>query len=341
MTRAVAISAAVGAVLVAAALAAAASGSAWMSVVPYVAFAVFLMGFCYRVAEWAAAPVPFRVPTTCGQEKSLPWIRSASFDNPSTSAGVVGRMAAEILLFRSLFRNGEAELCEGRLIISEQKLLWLAALAFHWSLLIILVRHLRLLLEPVPSALVALERMDGFFQLGAPPLYISDVVFACALAYLLWRRLGDPVIRYISQFSDYFALLLLVGIGASGLLMRYLTRVDVVSVKQFALGLATFHPVFPSGLSAVFAVHLGLISLLAVYFPFSKLMHMGGAFLSPTRNLANNNRALRHVNPWDYPVKTHTYVEWEEEFRDKLTAAEIPLDHPSNETEHVTTASAD
>ena len=39
------------------------------------------------------------------------------------------------------------------------------------------------------------------------------------------------------------------------------------------------------------------MSALAAYFPFSKLMHMAGVFLSPTRNLANNNRMVRHVNP--------------------------------------------
>jgi nitrate reductase gamma subunit len=55
-------------------------------------------------------------------------------------------------------------------------------------------------------------------------------------------------------------------------------------------------------------------------------MHMGGVFLSPTRNLANNNRVKRHINPWDYPVKVHTYEEWEEEFRDKIKAAGLPLE---------------
>jgi nitrate reductase gamma subunit len=32
------------------------------------------------------------------------------------------------------------------------------------------------------------------------------------------------------------------------------------------------------------------------------------------------------VNPWNYPVKTHTYAEWEEEFRDKIQAAGIPIE---------------
>ena len=326
----------VAAVIVAAALAGRWSGNAWMPVVAYAGLAAFLAGFCYRVLRWAAAPVPFRIPTTCGQQRSLPWIKSDALDNPSTTGGVLARMALEILLFRSLFRNSRARLFEGRLIFSEQRYLWLAALAFHWSLLIILVRHLRLLVEPVPAVLLLVERADGFFQLGVPPLYLSDIVFACALAYLLLRRFRDPMVRYISQFSDYFALLVIIGIALSGLLMRDITRVDVVSVKQFALGLAAFHPQHPAALGSVFAVHLALISVLAAYLPFSKLMHMGGVFLSPTRNLANNNRAQRHINPWNYPVKTHSYSEWEEEFREKLKGADIPL-----EADHATRASAD
>ncbi len=312
------------------------ASAAWMAAVAYAALLIFLAGFCYRVVQWAAAPVPFRIPVTCGQQESLAWIRNDALDNPSTAAGALGRMVLEVLLFRSLFRNSAARLYEGRLVLSEQKYLWLAALAFHWSLLIILIRHLRLLVEPVPAVLLRIERIDGFFQLGTPPLYLSDIVFACALIYLLLRRFRDPMVRFISQFSDYFALFLFAGIATSGLLMRYVTRVDVVSAKQFALGIAAFHPFTQPALGSMFAVHLALISLLAAYFPFSKLMHMGGVFLSPTRNLANNNRARRHINPWNYPVKTHTYAEWEQEFRDKLKAAEIPL-----EADHAERASAD
>jgi nitrate reductase gamma subunit len=58
-------------------------------------------------------------------------------------------------------------------------------------------------------------------------------------------------------------------------------------------------------------------------------MHMGGVFLSPTRNLVNNNRARRHINPWNYPVKVHTYQEYEDEFRDVMKAADMPLEKDS------------
>ena len=104
-----------------------------------------------------------------------------------------------------------------------------------------------------------------------------------------------------------------------------------MAVKRLALGLATFHPVVPAGLSAFFFIHLMLVCILAVYFPFGKLMHLGGAFLSPTRNLANNNRSKRYINPWNYPVKTHTYAEWEEEFRDKIKVAGIPLNEEQSD----------
>jgi nitrate reductase gamma subunit len=296
-------------------------------VVPYAAIAVFLVGLAWRVVTWARTPVPFRIPATCGQQKSLPWIKTARLDNPSTTLGVVGRMALEILLFRSLFRNTQSELREGpRLAYGEEKLLWMAALAFHWSFLIVFVRHLRFFLEPIPAFVLGLGAVDGFFQVGTPELYLTDVALLAGVLYLLVRRLGNPRVRYISLFTDYFALLLIAGLALSGVLMRYFLRVDLRAVKQLAIGLVTFHPVAPAGIGAVFFVHLTLLSALLAYFPFSKLVHMGGIFLSPTRNLANNNRMKRHINPWNYPVKVHTYEEWEEEFHDKIVAAGLPLD---------------
>jgi nitrate reductase gamma subunit len=294
--------------------------------IPYAAFVVLLVGFCCRVVRWASAPVPFHIPVTCGQQKSLAWIRPANFDNPSAGWGVVSRMAAEVLLFRSLFRNNRARLSGGRLILGESAALWLCSLAFHWALLLILLRHLRLFLEPVPAFVNALERLDGYFQIGAPPLYSSDVILMSALVYLLFRRFRDPALRYLSLFSDYFALFLLLAIGVTGILMRYFMRVDILSVKQFALSLAAFRPHAPQVLGALFLCHLLLVCALAVYLPFSKLMHMGGVFLSPTRNLTNNSRSRRHINPWNAPVQTHTYAEWEEEFRDKMQAAGIPVE---------------
>ena len=296
-------------------------------VLPYLALAVFLIGMVYRVLLWAGAPVPFRIPTVCGQQRSLPWIRRTPLGSPSGTLETVGRMAGEILLFRSLFRNTRMGLTNtDRVAYRSDKLLWLGALAFHWSFLVIFLRHQRFFLEPVPRLVHFIESADGFFQLTVPDFFLSDAVILLALLYLLGRRLLNPQVRYISLPTDYFALFLLLGVAASGIFMRYITKVDLIGVKELSIGLATFHPVVPAGIGLPFYFHIALVSVLFIYFPFSKLVHMGGIFLSPTRNLANNNRRRRHVNPWNPEVEVHTYAQWEDEFRDKLMASGIPLD---------------
>jgi len=296
-------------------------------IIPYAAFLTFIIGIIYRVVKWGRVPVPFRIPTTAGQEKSFPWIKHNKIDNPFTSLGVIVRMAFEVLLFRSLFRNTKTELRDGpKLSYGSTKWLWLGGLAFHWTFLIILLRHLRLFTEPIPYFVTLLESLDGFFQVAAPVLYLSDIIFLIAVSYLFLRRVIIPQVRYISLAADYFPLFLILSIGFSGVLMRYFYKVDIVGVKQLTMGLISLNPKIPEGVGVIFYIHLFLVSALFAYFPMSKLMHMAGVFLSPTRNLANNNRAVRHVNPWNYPVKVHTYAEYENDFRDKMKAAGLPVE---------------
>lgn len=298
-------------------------------VVPYVAGAVFVLGLLYRIWRWGGSPVPFRIPTTSGQQKSLPWIKSSYLDNPHSTPGVVGRMALEVLLFRSLLRNTTVQIQQQgkRLIYSGSIGLWLAALAFHWSFLIIALRHLRFFTEPVPGLVLGLQSLDGALEFWVPTLFISDAVILLALSYLISRRVAQSQIRYISLPSDYLAVFLILGVVFSGILTRFFFKVDIVAVKELALGVITFNPSTPAaGIGLAFYVHLFLICLLLAYFPFSKMVHMAGVFFSPTRNLANNSRKRRHVNPWDYPVKVHTYEEYEEDFRDVMKAAGLPLE---------------
>lgn len=288
---------------------------------------IFVVGFIYRIVLWAKSPVPFHIPTVCGQQKSLPWIKSNKIESPSTTWGVIQRMALEILLFRSLFRNDRAELVEpGRALYRGNKLLWLGGLIFHWSLLVILLRHLKLFFEPVPGFITFFQKLDGLFLISTPTLLMTDVLILASLVYLFLRRVVGPQIRYISLFSDYFPLLLLLGIAISGILMRHFYRVDLLEIKRFALGILSFSPIIPKDGGLIFYIHLFLVSALLTYFPFSKLMHMGGVFVSPTRNLRNDSREQRYVNPWSYPVKVHTYNEWEDEFRDAIKEAGLPLE---------------
>ena len=293
---------------------------------PYAAFALLVVGIIIRIVKWGKSPVPFSIPTTCGQQQSLPWIKQNKIENPSTTWGVIGRMALEILFFRSLFRNTKTERRGERLAFGSSQWLWLGALVFHWSMLIIVIRHLRYFIDPVPVVVQGIEALDGFLQIGVPVLYLTDLFIVAGLTYLLLRRVAIPQVRYISQAVDYFPLFLLLGIAGSGILMRYWFRVDILSVKEFAMNLVSLTPQISTELGAIFYIHLFLVCSLAAYFPWSKLMHAGGIFMSPTRNLANNSRIIRHINPWNYEVKTHSYADYEDEFRDKMRKVGLPLE---------------
>lgn len=305
-----------------------ASQSLFGIVIPYAAVAIFIVGFILKVLKWGRSPVPYRIPTTAGQMKSFaPWIKQNKFDNPSDRFGVFVRMALEVLVFRSLFRNTKTEMHPGpKLVYGSEKFLWLAGLAFHWSFLIIFVRHFRFFMLEVPWPIQIIEALDSFLQIGVPLLYLTDVVLVGAVTFLFLRRVIMPQIKYISLQADYFPLFLILGIALSGIFMRYFTKTHIVGVKELVLGLLSFSPVIPEGIGPVFYVHLFLVATLLAYFPMSKLMHMGGVFLSPTRNMANNSREVRHINPWNHPVHVHTYEQYEDEFREKMKKAGLPVE---------------
>ncbi len=303
-------------------------------VLPYIAVIIFIGGVIWRMVYWSKSPVPFCIPTTGGQQKSLPWIKQAELDNPSTTCGVVKRMFLEIFLFRSLFRNTHADVhadYEGngpRIAYYSSKWLWLFALLFHYCFLIVFIRHFRFFLEPVPSCIGFLEAVDGIMQVGAPRFFMTGGILLIAVVFLLCRRLFNERVRYISLLNDYFPLFLILGITWTGLMLRYVSKTDIASVKVFTMGLVNLSPVMPEGISALFFVHLALVSVLLIYFPFSKLMHAPGVFFSPTRNMANNSRMVRHINPWNPPKKYTTYAEYEDDFREVMAEAELPLEKP-------------
>ena len=61
-------------------------------------------------------------------------------------------------------------------------------------------------------------------------------------------------------------------------------------------GHAEFTPHASEGVNLLFYIHLFFVSFLMAYFPLSKLMHMPGIFLSPTKNLritsGNNDTSI-------------------------------------------------
>ncbi len=224
----------------------------------YFATLLLVVGLLYRIATYARTPAPLKIPTTPA---------------PTTTGGVVLRMTREVLFFESLFKSN----------------LWIWSLGwlFHASLALVVLRHLRYFTEPVWEW-VAFVQPFGMY---------AGITMLAGLAGLWARRLFVERIRYISTPSDHLMLLLLMGIAASGLLMKFAAHTDVIAVKGYFLGLMSFNI---QGLPAdpVLLLHLFLVVSLLVVFPYSKLLHAPGVFFSPTRNQKDDPREQRHLSAW-------------------------------------------
>jgi len=227
----------------------------------YAATAVLVLGLAYRIYKFASSPAPLKIPTTPA---------------PVTQTGVVLRMFREVVFFESLFKG--------------TKWTWVFSWAFHMGMFLVLVRHLRYFTDPVWGP-VSLIQPIGIYA-----------GFAMLLGLLgLWgRRFLVDRVRYISAPSDHLMLILLLLIAASGLTMTFVAHTDIVTVKEFFRALMTFSwselPTFPGNIFLV--VHLLLVGILMLIFPFSKLLHAPGVFFSPSRNQVDNPREKRHLAPW-------------------------------------------
>ncbi|NOR18729.1 MAG: nitrate reductase [Xanthomonadales bacterium] len=222
----------------------------------YLATAVFVVGLAYRIRLYARTPAPLNIPTTPA---------------PITQAGVVVRMTKEVVLFESLFKSN--------------KWTWLFGWVFHMAMLLVVLRHLRYFTEPV-----------WFWVNWIQPFGMyAGFAMVAGLAALWGRRFLVERIKYISAPSDHLMLLLLIGIGVTGLMMKYVAHTDIISLKAYMLGLMYFDWQ-PLPADPVLLVHLSLVLILIFIFPISKLLHAPGVFFSPGRNQADNTREKRYVS---------------------------------------------
>ncbi len=224
----------------------------------YVATALLAGGLGYRIWQYASTPAPLKIPTTPA---------------PVTTGGVVFRMAREVLVFESLFKSN--------------KWIWAFGILFHGALAAVLLRHVRYFQNPVWDVIALIQPIG---------VYAGFAMVAGLLG--LWaRRIIVPRVRYISAPSDHLMLFLLVMIGVSGLSMKFVAHTDIIAVKTFFLGLMRFD-IQPLPSDPNLLIHLGLVALLMIIFPFSKLLHAPGIFFSPTRNQVDNPRERRHLSKW-------------------------------------------
>ncbi len=219
---------------------------------------VLFGGLAYRTWVFFKTPAPLKIPTTPA---------------PTTRTGVAFRLAREVTIFESLFKSN--------------KWLWLFGWMFHFGLFLVLLRHLRYVTEPVWGWVVLIQPFGKY----------ASILMVVGLLGLLARRFLVDRVKYISAPSDFLMLLLLIGIGLSGMMMSFVSTPDIVQLKRFLLGVMYFSwEEFPA--SFILVLHMLLVALLMLIFPFSKLLHAPGVFFSPTRNQVDNPREKRHVVGW-------------------------------------------
>lgn len=195
---------------------------------PIIVYCVYV-AFCWRVVFHAR--VWYRAAVELGDGTDRPH---------RGSLRIWMETAADVLLFRRL--------------LHENGLLWICAWTFHVSFLLVVVRHMRYIMNPVPECITTLQTL-GLLAGYVLPL---SVVFIA----LIRMRVRE---RYVSR-SNYFILGLVFLIGVTGLLL-HIFRTDLVGTKEFVLGILAFSP-HPVPKSPLFIVHLLFALLLLLYLPF-------------------------------------------------------------------------
>lgn len=226
-----------------------------MQILPYIAVAIFTIGLLYRLGRWASGRVVHNITLTPA---------------PTTQAGAVLDIATEAALFKSLYKA--------------DKPLWTGAWLMHVALLSILGGHV------MGIGLLGLQ----FYYMGltsaATSEYLSSILgtsfgilVLVALIYLLYRRMAINEVKQISAPSDYAHLFLLIGIVSAGNFMRFFPEYTMhyEPAREYVAHLLTFTALTP-GMEVmhnpVFVIHMLLVQVLMIVFPFSKLLHVPGMF---------------------------------------------------------------
>lgn len=224
----------------------------------YAATLLLIGGVARKIVIYSRTPAPLKIPTTPA---------------PITKAGVVWRMTKEVTVFQSLFKSN--------------KWTWLFGWVFHVALALVLFRHLRYFQEPVWTIVTLIQPFGKY----------AAFAMLFGLAGLWARRFLVDRVRYITNLSDHLMLALLMAIGLSGLSIKYVAHTDIVALKAFVLGLMYFD-LQPLPADGFVLLHLGLVIVLMMIFPISKLLHVPGLFFMPTRNQVDNPREVRHTAGW-------------------------------------------
>lgn len=225
-------------------------GSWTLIILAYISLLTFVVGMMVQIVKWWMAAVPF--PLT-------------KFPAATGNGRAFGKMLADTFFFRSLWRRNME--------------VWISGWGFHLFLFLLITGHIVGIAtighEFVPFGLNPQQSEQLSANLGLA----TGIGLSVTVLYLTVRRIIFSNIRAISRFEDFAALGLMILIIISGMMMRLGSPGDLAAVRGFVTGLFTLAPVAaPPHLW--FQAHFFLICLLLMWFPFSKLVHGCGIFMT-------------------------------------------------------------
>jgi nitrate reductase gamma subunit len=150
--------------------------------------------------------------------KALTWAKGS----PAGTA-MSGRSEVKALL------KGACDILFLRRLLMVNDVLWIGEWTFHVSFGLVILRHLRYFLDPVPQWVWAVQT----------PGIIAGYILPFSLVYVL-------VVKYVLERKKYFStynfllLVLMLVLSISGLLMKTVSHPDIVSVKTFVMGMVAF-----------------------------------------------------------------------------------------------------
>lgn len=164
-------------------------------------------------------------------------------------------------------------------VYTHNKKLWYLSYPFHLGMYLIVGTFFLI----VASAILNIGALINFanVQSIADKLfyYITNICGYAGLALtfigcvgLIIKRFSDEKYKFYNTASDLINLFFILILVASVFVTLVLSNSSFILSKEYVKGLLTFNSGFNPG--TIFVIHIILISVFLLYFPFTKMMHL-------------------------------------------------------------------
>jgi len=246
----------------------------------YFAYVFFFVGTAYRAIRMARMPLHLRwdlypIPHEKGKEKYGGsyyeeinwWTKPAKV----SITNEIKEMAREILFIQSMYHNNRP--------------LWVFSFPFHFGLYLSIVFVLLVFCGAVLDIAgipVAADSPNiaakAVHYITMPFGVIGSALAAFGAFGLLVSRMTRRELIRTSVRSDYFNLILLLGVFISGLVVWATEDTSFMQLRAFIADLVSFSSTAP--VSTGFATHMILAATFLIYLPFTHMTHFVGKYFT-------------------------------------------------------------